>query len=106
MIRRKTATTSGSSGTSRSQPVFTRQPRAVLLRTRSQPPSRSTSSTSRWTASPTRGPVLARVKWIGKAHRPDAHRKASSVDVSKTKIGLSSWTFSRSSGSSEKGSSA
>lgn len=62
ITNRSMATTSGNSGTDRSAPVFTRQPSSVLLRTCSQPRSNSTSSISRWTSSPTRSPVLARVK--------------------------------------------
>ena len=103
MTRRKTPTTSGTSGTFRSHPVLIRQPSSALFRTCSQPASRSTSSISKCTNSPTRSPVLAKVKWTANVHPSAAVRKAVSVSASKTKIGLASWTLSRSSRSSANG---
>lgn len=102
-MARSTATTSGRSGIARSCPVLIRQPSSVLFRTCNQPRSRSTSSISRCVNSPTRRPVLARVKWIGYAQSDAASKKASSMVSSKTRIGLASSTRKRSNGSSEKG---
>lgn len=101
--RRSTPTNSGTRGTVLSCPVLTRQHVSVMLRTFSQPPSRSTSSTSRCVNSPIRSQVLASVKKIWNAQEVHRVKNASSMEVSHTNTGLASSNWSQSSGISANG---